>query len=227
MIAGQAQKACLQNAAYRLAWGRQLRKMPRCVIINPTMAFKSTDPVPLADNLSEWTKEVTLKDGSQVTIRPIVPEDAPLLQEGFSRLSAETIYYRFLESASQLSDVQARRLATLDYHNQMAFVASIAEAGEERLVGVARYAIDPSRDPGAAETAIVVRDDFQGRGLGTLLYKQLIRYASLHDVRYFFGTVHQSNARVMQFIRSSGLSFTREMLEPGVFLIKIYLERND
>jgi acetyltransferase len=189
------------------------------------MAFKNSDP--LTNNLSKWVEEVTLKDDSQVTIRPILPEDASLLQEGFSRLSPETIYYRFLESASQLSDVQARRLATLDYHKQMAFVAAIDEGGEERLVGVARYAIDPSREPGAAETAIVVRDDYQSRGLGTLLYKQLIRYARLHGVRYFFGTVHQSNARVMQFIRSSGLSFTREMLEPGVFLIKIYLNRND
>jgi acetyltransferase len=191
------------------------------------MAFKNSDPIPLANNLSEWIEDVTLKDGSQVTIRPILPEDAPRLQEGFSRLSPETIYYRFLESASQLSDAQARRLAALDYHSQMAFVATIIEDGEERLVGVARYAIDPSREPGAAETAIVVRDDFQSRGLGTLLYKHLIRYARLHDVRYFFGTVHQSNARVMQFIRSSGLSFRREMLEPGVFLIKIYLDRND
>ena len=89
------------------------------------MAFKNSDP--LTNNLSEWVKEVTLKDDSQVTIRPILPEDASLLQEGFSRLSPETIYYRFLESASQLSDVQARRLATLDYHKQMAFVAAIDE----------------------------------------------------------------------------------------------------
>jgi acetyltransferase len=172
-----------------------------------------------------WKESATLKDGQVIQIRPILPCDAPRLQEGFSRLSPQTIYYRFLESASQLSDTMAARLAQVDYQNHMALVASILENGEERLVGVARYVLASEQGIGAAETAIVVRDDYQGLGLGTLLYLRLIDYARLHGVRYFFGTVHQSNTRVMQFIRRSGLPFEREIFEPGVFLVKIFLEK--
>ncbi|MCU0488985.1 MAG: GNAT family N-acetyltransferase [Anaerolineales bacterium] len=172
---------------------------------------------------AEWTEQVPLRDGARVTIRPILPRDAPLLQEGFTRLSAQSIYYRFLESARQLSDEQAQRLANLDYQDRMALVAVIEEQGIERLVGVARYAFSPEHGPGAAETAVVVRDDYHGRGLGTILYKRLILYAQQHGVTTFIGTIHQSNNVVMKFIRKSGLPFEREMIEPGTFLVKIHL----
>jgi acetyltransferase len=173
---------------------------------------------------SEWIETVTLANSEMVTIRPILPGDAPRLQEGFTHLSSESIYYRFLDTAKQLSDKQANQLANLDYLIQMALVASIVEEGDERLVGVARYALVGEKEPGAAETAVVVRDDFQGRGLGTLLYERLIRYARQHGVKYFTSTIHQSNAKVMKFIRKSGLTFEREMIEPGVFLVRIFLE---
>jgi GNAT superfamily N-acetyltransferase len=173
---------------------------------------------------SEWVETVTLSGGETVTIRPILPGDAPRLQEGFTHLSSESIYYRFLDTARQLSDKQAHQLANLDYLLQMAMVASIVEENEERLVGVARYVLVGEKEPGAAETAVVVRDDFQGRGLGILLYERLIRYARQHGVKYFTGTIHQSNAKVMKFIRKSGLHFEREMIEPGVFLVRIYLD---
>jgi acetyltransferase len=105
----------------------------------------------------------------------------------------------------------------------MALVAVIEEQGIERLIGVARYAFSPEHGPGAAETAVVVRDDYHGRGLGTLLYKRLILYAQQHGVTMFIGTIHQSNSVVMKFIRKSGLPFEREMIEPGAFLVKIHL----
>jgi len=170
-----------------------------------------------------WTERITLEDGVQVTVRPIYPADAPRLQEGFSHLSPQTIYFRFLDAANQLSDKQAQLLANLDYENQMAMVAAIEEEGEERLVAVARYAMVGAAIPGAAETAVVVRDDFHGRGLGTSLYAHLIRYAQAHGVRTFTATIHQSNAGIVNFIRRSGLTFERCMLEPGVFLFTIKL----
>lgn len=170
-----------------------------------------------------WVGEGTLEDGTRVVIRPIRPDDAPRLQEGFTHLSAESIYYRFLDSTNQLSDEQARRLSTLDYLTHMALVASVSEEGQERLVGVARYALVGAETPAAAETAVIVRDDYHGRGLGTLLYVRLIDYARQHGVQTLVATIHQSNSRIMQFIRRSGLPFDREMLEPGTLLVKIHI----
>jgi len=159
----------------------------------------------------------------EVTIRPIRPDDAPRLQEAFDRLSPESIYLRFLEPYKELSDRQAQRFANLDYRTQMALVASIPEHGEEHLIGVARYAMVGEEHPGVAESAIVVVDSFQNRGLGTLLLSRLVRYALAHGVRHFLATVHQTNAPIVRFIQRSRLDFDRRMLEPGVWEISIHL----
>lgn len=172
----------------------------------------------------ECVENVTLRDGTALTIRPIRPDDAPRLQHGFTHLSPSTIYLRFLQVASQLSDEQAQRFSNLDYQNHMALVAAIQEDGEEHLVGVARYVMAGLKDPEAAEVAVVVRDDFQRRGLGTKLLERLIAYARQHGVITFIATVNQSNAPVMHFIWKGGLHYEREMVEPGVFQIRIWLE---
>jgi acetyltransferase len=198
--------------------------MPRRVIDDVMSKKDELDDNLPANYPSTWIGAATLQDGLVVIIRPIRPDDAARLQEGFTHLSADSIYYRFLDSTKQITDEQARRLSNLDYVNQMALVATITEDGEERLVGVARYALVGDKSPGAAETAVIVRDDYHGRGLGTILYTRLIEYAQQHGVQVFVATVHQSNTRIMKFIRRSGLSFDREVLEPGTLLIKIHLD---
>lgn len=171
-----------------------------------------------------FVEPVVLKEGSLVLIRPIRPDDAPRLQHGFTHLSSESIYYRFLDATKQLTNEQARRLSNLDYHSQMALVGTIFEDDAEHLVGVARYALRGDEHPGEAETAVIVRDDYQGRGLATLMFARLIRYAARHEVTHFVGTVHQSNQKVMSLIRHSGFPFERAMIEPGVFFVKVRIE---
>jgi acetyltransferase len=149
---------------------------------------------------------VRLRDGTTATIRPIRPDDAPRLQAGFARLSQETIFFRFMSYVTRLADEEAQRLATVDYDQHMALVASIQEQGEERLIGVARYAKLPKdldqSTPDTAELAVIVADDYQGRGLGTMLLERLIAYAQAHGVRKVVGTVHQSNLKMLQILRT-------------------------
>jgi acetyltransferase len=172
----------------------------------------------------EMEEEITLADGARVLLRPLRAEDAPLLQEGFSRLSKESIYLRFLETFRQLSDAQAQALANVDYRERMALVGVIQEDGQDRLVAVARYAVLDRPEPGLAETGIVVRDDYQHRGLGKIIMIRLVQYARQHGVQAFIATVHVSNQRILHFITASGLSFERHMLEPGVWEIQIPLD---
>ena len=169
----------------------------------------------------EAIEKTELKDGSKVTIRPIRPEDAPLLQAGFSRLSPESIYLRFLETFNALTDKQAREFSTVDYHQRMALVAEIIEDGQKSLIGVARYAMV---EPGVAESAIVVIDEYQSRGLGTILLDRLVKYARTQGVQAFLATVHFTNARIMRFIKRSGLPTEKKMLEPGVWEIRVSIE---
>jgi acetyltransferase len=172
----------------------------------------------------EWVEQVILQDGTQVTIRPIRPDDAPKLQIAFKRLSTQSIYYRFLQVFAQLTDQQARDFANLDYYQRMALVAETQEAGESSLIGVARYAVLSGDEPGLAESAVVVIDEYQKRGLGSLLLQRLVRYARSHDVRAFLATVHVSNAQIMRFIKRSGFPAEKKMIEPGVWEIRIRLQ---
>jgi GNAT superfamily N-acetyltransferase len=167
---------------------------------------------------------VRLRDGTPVLIRPVCPDDAPRLQALFERLSRESIYYRFLELRKEMTYEEARRLAELDYHTQMALVATRRQGGEEEVIGVARYAVVPGTEPAEAEAAVVVEDCYQNRGLGTHLLNRLAAYAVRHGVCAFLAAVRSDNARVLRLIQRSGLP-TESRLEAGTLALQIGLER--
>jgi len=156
---------------------------------------------------------VTLKDGVEVTIRPIEPEDAVLLKAGFLRLSQESIYYRFMSDKRYLSDEEALRFASVDYQTRMAFIATTLDDGEEYLAGVARYEILLPSHPDTAEAAIVVSDSFQRRGLGRMLMKRLLDYAHAQGVRYLRAEILIDNHRILKLIESGGLPYEKRYNE--------------
>jgi len=172
---------------------------------------------------TEVIEQISLEDGTLVELRPIRPDDAPRLQETFSHLSPQTIYMRFLSAAKGLSDAQARTLAEVDYRTRMAIVGTIQEEGQERIIVVARYGILEPEEDRVAEAAIVVRDDYQQRGLGKIAMHRLARYAQKQGIRAFGAIVHGSNFRVLKFIQHSGLPYEKKVLEPGTWIIHILL----
>ncbi len=169
------------------------------------------------------SEAVTLRDGTAVTIRPIRPDDARGLQALFDRLSPESISLRFLGQLKELPYEQARQLANVDYHKRMALLATREHDGEQHIIAVARYAVDPTAGPDVAEAAIVVEDEYQKRGLGTLLLTRLVAYAQAHGIHAFMATVHQDNIQIMRFVRHSGLP-SKSTLEAGVWEILVKLE---
>jgi acetyltransferase len=171
----------------------------------------------------DWLEKVQHIDNLEIYIRPIRPDDAKGLQEGFRRLSARSRYLRFLETANDLSDRQARELANLDYHDRMALVAEIDTDAGKHLIGVARYARLGLERPNSAECAIVVADEFQQRGLGSLLMNRLSRYAAAHGIHEFIGTIHVTNAAMLRFIKRAGLPYERSIIEPGIWEVRVKL----
>jgi acetyltransferase len=164
-----------------------------------------------------------LNDGTPVTIRPIRPDDAPRLQALLSRLSPETIFFRFLEYLKGLTPEQAERLANVDYDHRMALVADLDRDGENQVIAVARYAAPVPNPDGTAEVGIVVEDSYQNQGLGTLLLDRLTMYARQHGIRVFIATISAQNARIMRFIRRSGLP-TERKLDMGMWEIQVKLD---
>lgn len=145
----------------------------------------------------ELEHDVVLKDGRVVHIRPIRPDDASRLQDLHSRLSLSSAYQRFFSVVKRLPPDWARILATVDYHRRLALVAE-DPAGTGELIAVGRYdAIDESDD---VEVAFVVEDSWQNRGLGTIIFDEILRAAAVRSHRRFLAYVLADNQRMLDLI---------------------------
>lgn len=154
----------------------------------------------------------TSQGGHQITIRHITPDDAPLLVDLYYRMSDTTRRLRFHSMRQNVSleeiEQEARRLSDLDPANQAALVATVEEEGLERIIAVARLA--RSQDPTEAESAIVVRDDYQNQGLGSHMLKLLIKTARSMNIERLTAWVMAENLHMLHIVKKSGLDLHAE-----------------
>jgi len=144
-----------------------------------------------------------LKDGTKVHIRPIKPEDEPLLHEAVAAMSERTVYFRFFSPLKRMPDALAHRLAVVDYNDRFALVATTHRpTGTERILGVARY--DRVSGADVAEVAVAVVDEFQRRGLGGALLAILARVAREHGIKSFSLIVLPENQQMLGLLRKMG-----------------------
>jgi acetyltransferase len=153
---------------------------------------------------NQYTAPFRLRDGRAVMIRPIRPEDEPLILALHASHSEHTLRMRFFGLVKTLSRDSLIRLCHLDYDREMALTAVLRENGEPRLLGVARYYLHP--ETGAAEFAVVVNDAYQRQGLGRHLMQRLIDIARERGVRRLVGQVLIENAPMLHLMRSLGFS---------------------
>ncbi len=138
-------------------------------------------------------RTITLRDGARATLRPIAPEDKPLVAAAFERLSEESRYRRFFATKNELSAAELAYLVDVDHKDHEAIIAIDPSSGE--MLGVARY-IRSKHDPQAAEVAevaVTVADDWQRRGLGRALLHRLTYRARREGVRRFSALVQADN----------------------------------
>ena len=161
----------------------------------------------------ELERDVSLKDGTRVRLRPIRPDDAPRLQALYDRLSRHTAYQRFFTVMKRLPPDWARILATVDYRRRLALVVEFETLSGFDLIAVGRY--EPTDEPDTAEVAFVVQDGWQGKGLGTLLFQEVLRAATARGVRRFRAWVLADNRRMLDLIARFG-SVKERKTEQGV-----------
>ncbi len=147
-------------------------------------------------------------DAVEVTIRPIKPEDADLEVEFVRKLSAETKYYRFMNTMRELPPAMVARLTQIDYDREMAFLATIQEDGREIEIGVCRYAVNP--DGESCEFAVVVADEWQHRGLARKLMGVLIETARNKGIMYMNGVFLANNERMLKFVQGLGFQLSND-----------------
>ncbi len=150
--------------------------------------------------VSNWQRA----DGTNVTIRPIRPEDAELTQEFVRNLSEESRYFRYMNSFQELSESMLVRFTQIDYSREMALVAVRDEQGKEIELGVTRYAINP--DGESCEFSLVVADAMRGTGLGLKLMTALMDDARSKGLKTIEGEVLNNNASMLKLMKRLGFT---------------------
>ncbi|MFI7637561.1 GNAT family N-acetyltransferase [Nonomuraea sp. NPDC049400] len=157
---------------------------------------------------AHWEADVVLADGGTAHVRPIKPADADRLRSFYSRLSDESIYFRFFGPRPRLSDREVERFTNVDYVNRVALIATI---GTE-MVAVIRY---DRTGPGEAEVAFLVEDAHQGRGVASVLLEHLAATARERGIGRFVADVLPANMRMTGLLRQAGYT-AQSQFEDGV-----------
>jgi len=169
----------------------------------PTTAIR---PYP-AHYVSAWT----MRDGTQVTIRPIRPEDEPAMVHFHESLSDRSVYYRYFHMMNLEQRVRHERLihtCFIDYDREMALIAERPnpQSGETEILGVGR--MTKAHSVNEAEVAVVVSDRWQGRGLGKELLARLLLIAADEKLERLTAEMLPDNTAVMRICEKLGFSLT-------------------
>jgi acetyltransferase len=143
-----------------------------------------------------------LKDGTEVLLRPIRPEDEPLEAELIRGLSDETSRFRFFQVMRNITHEMLMGYCNIDYDREMAIIAELTEGGKKRNIGVGRLITEPGDK--RAEFAVVVADDFAGKGLGIKLVDMLIGIGEEKGLETIYGIVLPENTKMMGLCRALG-----------------------
>jgi acetyltransferase len=161
----------------------------------------------------------TMKDGTPVTIRPIRPEDEPLMVKFHETLSDRTVYQRYLHMlklSQRVAHERLTRICFIDYDREMALVAETKDpaTGEPRVVAVGRL----KRTHGAneAEFALILSDEFQGRGLGSELLRRVLDVARGEKLSRVTGDILPDNMVMQRICEKLGFELKRSVEDPVV-----------
>ncbi len=173
------------------------------IVLTPT-----TCPAPLHLSISpypaQYESRVNLPEIGELLIRPIRPEDAPLLLELFDALSPQSIYYRFFFPMKKFPQEMLARFTQVDYDREIALVAISESVSEEKMLGAARVILQQNLKD--AEFAVLVGDPWQGKGIGAQLLRICLNIAKERHFRNIWGIALAKNKGMLALGRK--LNFT-------------------
>jgi acetyltransferase len=168
---------------------------------------------------SQWQRRIEVKDGWRIFVRPIRPEDEPLIHALLRHVTSHDLRLRFFGPMKEFSHEFIARLTQLDYARAMAFVALDESTGE--IVGVVRIHSDSIYETG--EYAILLRSDLKGRGLGWTLMQLIIEYARAEGLKTIWGDVLAENTVMLEMCRSLDFEVKPDPVEHDIYNVRLAL----
>ncbi|MGE3315182.1 MAG: GNAT family N-acetyltransferase, partial [Planctomycetaceae bacterium] len=179
----------------------------RFILYPADQSLKQIPPAAVRPYPTEYISYMELLDGTPIAIRPIRLEDESLMVAFHESLSFETVHQRYWHAmalSERTSHERLVRVCDTDFDREVAIVADRLnpETSQHQILGVGRL----SRDPGAdvAEFAVIVSDAWQGKGIGTVLLRQLIEIGRRERIRRIFGNILSENVRMLDVCRELG-----------------------
>jgi acetyltransferase len=160
----------------------------------------------------QYEEHTTTDTGVDIFIRPIRPGDSPLLVALFESLSPRSVYLRFFTPMKRLPHRMLARFTHIDYDRHIALVATAESESNEKMLGVARVII--SRNLREAEFSVVVRDAWQGKGIGAALLQRCLSIAKERGIQRVTGTVLTENTQMLRLGRKLGFNIKKELGVP-------------
>jgi RimJ/RimL family protein N-acetyltransferase len=174
---------------------------------------ESADPLPA----SHYVAVEALRDGRKVEIRSLRPQDRSTLVAAAGRASAQSLYRRFFAVRRNFSEREIDFFVNVDFTNQVALVAVMEEAGRPTIVGGARYVL---LEPGKAEVAFAIIDDYQGHGIGSVLLRHLVGLARAVGIKELIAEVLPEDIPMLKVFERSGLRLATRR-ESGVVHVSL------
>ncbi|MBY0509198.1 MAG: GNAT family N-acetyltransferase [Rhodospirillaceae bacterium] len=170
------------------------------------------------------TKNLVLPSGAQIFVRPIQPEDEPLLQSLIRNLDPRDARFRFFAPVHELTHAAAEGLTRLDDTHEMAIAAFASVKLQQEMLGVAWIFANP--DNYSAEFAICVQSAHRGEGLGILLMKDIIQLARQWGLTVLWGDVMNDNRRMLDMCAELGMTRSASPLGAGIVRVTLNLDLN-
>lgn len=160
----------------------------------------------------------TTRTSLSLLLRPVKLSDEHLLKDFFYSLSDDSMYRRFISKRKDMHHERLQPFVVIDYTKEMAILAVLQEDGKEQIVGMAQYLIDETTH--TAEAAFVVRDDYQGRGIGAELLKYITYLARKRGLLGFTAAVLMENHQMLQLFEKMGFIIEKRA-EGGLYELKM------
>jgi GNAT superfamily N-acetyltransferase len=187
--------------------------------MQPAQPIEPLMPWQLGPDYPRWTE--TLRDHSQVVIRPIRAEDAAAERTFIESLSPQARRYRFLGEVHHPSSELIERLTRLDYVHDLAFAAVVPDDARDKFVGISRYST--SSDGTACECAVSVLDDWQNKGLGAILMKHLIDVARSRGIKRMWSMDSAENLAMSDLARYLGFQRNQDRDDASQVIHSLWL----
>jgi acetyltransferase len=185
----------------------------RFVAVDARVIIEPTDvPAPrhliIAPYPNQYESHWMLRDGTPVLLRPMKPEDEPLVSDFLGKCSEETIYFRYFKLIKKWTHEMLIRFTQNDYDRELGLMAIGQPPGPEVMMGVSRLVM--AADRSTAEFAVIVADPWQGKGLGPKLVERLIGIAREQGVKLLHGDVLAQNQPMLEMVKRLGFALTKD-----------------